>query len=129
VLIQVAYAAVNYKDALVCIPNGNVARTYPLVPGLELAGAVVESADPRFQPGDAVLAFDFGSTQGISRHGGFSEFARVPGNFLLGLPHCGGGVGGTPCAGIVAMYRQERRSFLASVFSRLSNMRTVILME
>ena len=40
-LIQVAYAAVNYKDALVCIPNGNVARTSPLVPGLELTGAVV----------------------------------------------------------------------------------------
>jgi NADPH:quinone reductase-like Zn-dependent oxidoreductase len=48
VLIQVAYAAVNYKDALVCTPNGNVARTYPLVPGLELTGAVVESTDPRF---------------------------------------------------------------------------------
>ena len=86
VLIQVVYAAVNYKDALVCIPNGNVARTYPLVPGLELTGAVVESADPRFQPGDRVLAFDFGSTQGISRHGGFSEYARVPGDFLFRLP-------------------------------------------
>jgi acrylyl-CoA reductase (NADPH) len=86
VLIQVAYAAMNYKDALVCIPNGNVARTYPLVPGLELAGAVVESADPRFQPGDPVLAFDFGSTQGISRHGGYSEYARVPGDFLFRLP-------------------------------------------
>jgi acrylyl-CoA reductase (NADPH) len=86
VLIQVAYAAMNYKDALVCIPNGNVARTYPLVPGLELTGAVIESTDPRFQPGDPVLAFDFGSTQGISRHGGYSEYARVPGDFLFRLP-------------------------------------------
>jgi len=86
VLIQVAYAAINYKDALVCIPNGNVARTYPLVPGLELTGVVVESTDAHFQPGDAVLAYDFGSTQGISRHGGFSEFARVPGDFLFPLP-------------------------------------------
>ena len=86
VLIQVAYAALNYKDALVCIPNGNVARTYPLVPGLELTGAVVESTDPRFQPGDRVLAYDFGSTQGISRHGGYSEYARVPGDFLFPLP-------------------------------------------
>jgi acrylyl-CoA reductase (NADPH) len=73
VLIQVAYTAVNYKDALVCIPNGNVARTSPLVPGLELTGVVVESTDPRFQSGDPVLAYDFGSTQGISRHGGYSE--------------------------------------------------------
>ena len=86
VLIQVAYAALNYKDALVCIPNGNVAQTYPLVPGLELTGVVVESTDPRFQPGDAVLANDFGSTQGISRHGGYSEYARVPGDFLFRLP-------------------------------------------
>ena len=86
VLIQVAYAAVNYKDALVCIPKGGVARTYPLVPGLELTGVVVESTDPRFQPDDRVLAFDFGSTQGVSRHGGYSEYARVPGDFVFPLP-------------------------------------------
>jgi acrylyl-CoA reductase (NADPH) len=86
VLIQVAYAALNYKDALVCIPRGGVARTYPLVPGLELTGVVVESSDPRFQPGDRVLAYDFGSTQGVSRHGGYSEYARVPGDFLFRLP-------------------------------------------
>ena len=59
VLIQVTYAALNYKDALVCIPKGGVARTYPLVPGLELTGVVVESSDPRFKPGDPVLAFAF----------------------------------------------------------------------
>ncbi len=86
VLIQVAYAAMNYKDALVCIPNGNVARTYPLVPGLELTGTVVQSTDPRFQPGDAVVASDFGRTQGVSRHGGYSEYARVPGDFISPLP-------------------------------------------
>src|SRR5438270_13990970 len=77
VLIRVAYAAMNYKDALVCIPNGNVARTYPLVPGLELTGVVVESTAPHFQPGEAVLASDFGRTQGISRHGGYTRYARV----------------------------------------------------
>jgi acrylyl-CoA reductase (NADPH) len=86
VLIQVAYAAMNYKDALVCIPKGNVARTYPLVPGLELTGTVVESTDPRFQPGDAVVASDFGRTQGVSRHGGYSEYVRVPGDFISPLP-------------------------------------------
>ncbi len=86
VLIRVAYAALNYKDALVCIPRGGVARTYPLVPGLELTGVVVESSDARFQPGDRVLASDFGSTQGVSRHGGYSEYARVPGDFIFPLP-------------------------------------------
>lgn len=85
VLIQVAYAALNYKDALACISRGGVARTYPLVPGLELTGVVVESSDARFQPGDRVLASDYGSTQGVSRHGGYSEYARVPGDFLVPL--------------------------------------------
>lgn len=86
VLIQVTYSALNYKDALVCIPKGGVARSYPLVPGLELAGVVVESSDARFQPGERVLASDFGSTQGVSRHGGYSEYARVPGDFIFSLP-------------------------------------------
>src|SRR6266566_2574014 len=86
VLIQVAYAAVNSKDSLVCIPNGNVARTYPLVPGIELTGMVVESTDLRFQSGDPVIVFDFGNTLGIARHGGYSEYARVPGDFLFPLP-------------------------------------------
>jgi acrylyl-CoA reductase (NADPH) len=78
--------ALNYKDALVCIPSGNVAGTYPLVPGLELTGEVIESTNARFHPGDRVLAFDFGNTLGISRHGGYSEYARVPGDFLFRLP-------------------------------------------
>lgn len=86
VLIQVAYAALNYKDALVCIPKGGVARTSPLVPGLELTGEVVECTTPRYKPGDRVLADDFGSTQGVFRHGGYSEYARVPDDFLFPLP-------------------------------------------
>jgi putative YhdH/YhfP family quinone oxidoreductase len=86
VLIQVAYAAMNYKDALVCTPNGNVARSYPLVPGLELTGTVVASTDSRFAPGDTVLSSDYGRTQGVARHGGYSEYARVPGDFLFPLP-------------------------------------------
>lgn len=86
VLIRVAYAALNYKDALACIPKGGVARTYPLVPGLELTGVVVESRDARFQPGARVVASDYGRTQGISRHGGYSEYARVPGDFIFPLP-------------------------------------------
>jgi acrylyl-CoA reductase (NADPH) len=57
----VAYATVNYKDVLVCIPNGKVARAYPLVPDLELTRAVVESTDRRFQPGDPVLTYDSGT--------------------------------------------------------------------
>ncbi len=86
VLIRVTYSAVNYKDALVCTPHGKVARTSPLVPGLEMAGVVAESSDSRFQSGDRVIASDFGHTVGVARHGGYSEYARVPGDFLLPLP-------------------------------------------
>jgi len=85
VLIQVAYAAMNYKDALVCTPEGKVAQTYPLVPGVEFAGTVVKSRDQHFTSGDEVLAYDFGSTLGISRHGGYSEYARVPAEMLFPL--------------------------------------------
>lgn len=85
VVVKVAYAAVNYKDALVCTPGGKIARTYPLVPGIECAGVVVESQDSRFQSGDAVLASDFGDTLGVSRHGGYREYACLPGDFLSPL--------------------------------------------
>jgi putative YhdH/YhfP family quinone oxidoreductase len=85
-LIQVAYAAINYKDALACSPTGRVAQISPLIPGLELTGTIVESADPRFTVGAKVLAWDFGRTMGIAQHGGFSEYARVPGEWLFPLP-------------------------------------------
>jgi len=86
ILIQVAYAAINYKDALACSPTGRVAQASPLVPGLELTGTIVESSDPRFPVGSAVLAGDFGRTMGIARHGGFSEYARVPSEWIFPLP-------------------------------------------
>jgi acrylyl-CoA reductase (NADPH) len=86
VLIQVAYAAMNYKDALVCSASGRVAQVSPLIPGLELTGTIVESSDPRFPPGSAVLAGDFGATMGVARHGGFSEYACVPSEWLTLLP-------------------------------------------
>ena len=69
-----------------CSPSGSVAQVSPLVPGLELTGTIVESTDPRFSSGSAVLAWDFGRTMGISRHGGFSAYARVPGEWIYPLP-------------------------------------------
>src|SRR6059058_5901002 len=75
VLIKVAYSSVNYKDGLASIPNGRVVRSYPLVAGVDMSGVVVESSDPRFKPGDEVLATSF--DLGVSHSGGFSEYARV----------------------------------------------------
>src|SRR5215813_12527656 len=76
----------NYKDALVCSATGRVAQVSPLIPGLEVTGTVVESHDPRFPPGSAVQASDFGRTMGVARHGGFSEYVRVPGEWISLLP-------------------------------------------
>jgi acrylyl-CoA reductase (NADPH) len=84
VLIKVAYSSVNYKDGLASIPNGRVVRSYPLVPGIDMSGVVVESSDPRFKPGDEVLATSF--DLGVSHSGGFSEYARVKAAWVVPLP-------------------------------------------
>jgi len=83
-LIRVSYSSMNYKDALACTEGGQVVRCYPIAPGIDLAGKVVESADPRFAPGDPVVATGYGL--GVSRHGGYSELARVPAEWAVPLP-------------------------------------------
>lgn len=84
VTIRVAYSCVNYKDGLAAIPEGRVVKTYPIVPGIDLAGTVVASRDPRFKEGDEVLAT--GYELGVSRHGGFSQYARVPADWVVPVP-------------------------------------------
>ncbi|MBS4177028.1 NADPH:quinone oxidoreductase family protein [Lederbergia citrea] len=84
VLIKVAYSSINYKDSLACIPNGKIVTSYPLIPGIDLAGVVVSSQDPRYQKGDEVIATSY--EIGVSHHGGYSEYARIPGDWLVPLP-------------------------------------------
>lgn len=84
VLVKVAYSGVNYKDGLASLPEGKVIRTYPMVPGIDLAGVVVESDDARFQAGDEVIAT--GYDLGVGRYGGFSEYARVKAEWLVLKP-------------------------------------------
>lgn len=84
VLIRVAYSSVNYKDGLASIPNGNIVRTYPFIPGVDLSGTVVSSTDPRFQEGQSVIATGYGI--GVSHYGGFSEYARIPAEWVMPLP-------------------------------------------
>src|SRR3954470_354912 len=84
VLISVRYSGVNYKDSLATIPNGNIVKTYPFVPGIDLAGVVVSSEDPRFQEGDEVIATSY--EIGVSHFGGYSEFARIPAKWIVPLP-------------------------------------------
>lgn len=84
VIIKVQYSSVNYKDSLATIPNGNIVSTYPFVPGIDMAGIVVSSADPRFQEGDEVIATSY--EIGVSHYGGYSEYARIPANWIVPLP-------------------------------------------
>src|SRR5690625_654018 len=55
VLIDVHYSSVNYKDGLASIRDGKIVSSYPLVPGIDLAGVVQQSNDERFSPGDEVI--------------------------------------------------------------------------
>jgi len=84
VVIQVAYSSVNYKDGLASIPNGKIVKTYPFIPGIDLAGVVVSSKDPRFQEGDEVIATSY--EIGVSHFGGYSEYARIPSDWVVPLP-------------------------------------------
>src|SRR5574342_695601 len=84
VVIKVAYSSVNYKDGLASIPNGKIVRSYPFIPGIDLAGTVVSSNDSRFMEGDEVIATSY--EIGVSHFGGYSEYARIPGDWIVPLP-------------------------------------------
>lgn len=84
VLVRVEWSSVNFKDGLAAQPGGRVARISPLVPGIDLAGTVVDSGDPSIPPGSAVLAH--GYELGVSHHGGYAEYARVPAAWVVPLP-------------------------------------------
>ena len=84
VVIRVAYSDVNYKDALAATGKGKILRRPSCVGGIDLAGTVVSSVDPKFAKGDAVFAI--GSELGVSHHGGYAQYARLPAAWVLKLP-------------------------------------------
>lgn len=84
VVIKVHYSSTNYKDMLAVQKNGGVIRNYPMIPGIDLSGEVVESTDSRFVKGQEVLVT--GYQMGMSHTGGFAEFARVPSEWVIPLP-------------------------------------------
>jgi acrylyl-CoA reductase (NADPH) len=81
--VRIGWSSVNYKDGLAAKADGKVARISPLIPGIDLAGEVIASTDPSIAVGDAVLAH--GYELGVSRHGGFSEYQRVPAGWVVPL--------------------------------------------
>jgi acrylyl-CoA reductase (NADPH) len=84
VTVRVEYSALNYKDGLAMTNSAPIIRRYPLVPGIDFAGTVVESTNDRFNPGDRVVLNGFGV--GESHSGGFAGMARVNGDWLVPLP-------------------------------------------
>ena len=84
VVIKTAYSSVNYKDALAGTGKGKILRRFPLVGGIDVAGHVVATSDPGFREGDAVLVTGSGLSE--TRDGGYSEYARLDGRWVIPLP-------------------------------------------
>jgi len=83
VQIAVEYSGINYKDALAITPKGGVAREYPLIPGIDVAGTVTSSSSSEFAVGDRVVAH--GYDIGTGRHGGYADTARYPADYVVKL--------------------------------------------
>jgi acrylyl-CoA reductase (NADPH) len=84
VLVEVAYSTLNYKDGLAITGKGPVVRRFPMVPGIDLSGRVLESSRDAFRPGDEVLLTGFGVGE---RHwGGLAQRARLEAAWLVRLP-------------------------------------------
>src|SRR6478735_10305766 len=84
VTVAVEATTVNYKDGLAITGKAPVIRRWPLVPGIDFAGTVISSSHPEFKAGDAVVLNGWGV--GETHHGGYSQLARVKGDWLVKLP-------------------------------------------
>jgi putative YhdH/YhfP family quinone oxidoreductase len=84
VVIKTAYSSVNYKDALAGTGQGKILRKFPLVGGIDVAGHVVASTDPKLREGDEVLVTGCGLSE--TRDGGYSEYARLESQWVIPLP-------------------------------------------
>jgi putative YhdH/YhfP family quinone oxidoreductase len=83
VTIAVEYSSVNFKDGLAVTAGGGVARSYPLIPGIDVAGTVSSSTNPDFAVGDPVVAH--GYDIGTGRAGGYADTARYPADMVVKL--------------------------------------------
>jgi acrylyl-CoA reductase (NADPH) len=84
VLVEVTHSCLNYKDGLAVTGKGRVVRRFPMVPGIDLAGTVLESAASDLRPGDKVVATGWGL--GEAHWGGYAQRARVRSEWLVPIP-------------------------------------------
>jgi acrylyl-CoA reductase (NADPH) len=85
VTVDIQWSSLNYKDALAITGKGKIIRNFPMVPGIDFAGVVHSSEDPRFHAGQQVLLTGWGV--GENHWGGLSQQARVKGDWLVAQPH------------------------------------------
>jgi acrylyl-CoA reductase (NADPH) len=85
VVVRVAWSGINFKDALAVTGRGRILRRLPLNAGIDAAGYVESSTDPRFRPGDAVVMNGMGL--GETHDGGFAGKLRLPAAWVIPLPH------------------------------------------
>jgi acrylyl-CoA reductase (NADPH) len=84
VTIRISHSTVNYKDALALTGKAPIIRRWPMIPGIDLAGTVLASSHPGFKAGDEVILN--GWEAGVSHYGGYSQMARVNGDWLVAKP-------------------------------------------
>jgi acrylyl-CoA reductase (NADPH) len=84
VVIKAFHSSINYKDALAGTGRGKILRQFPMVGGIDVAGYVVQSSDPAFREGDAVLCTGSGLSE--TRDGGYSEYVRLESKWAIPLP-------------------------------------------
>ena len=84
VTVRVEYTTLNYKDGLALSGRAPIIRRFPLTPGIDFSGTVIESSHAGFKPGDQVILNGFGV--GESHSGGFAQKARINGDWLVPLP-------------------------------------------
>src|SRR5438045_54779 len=84
VTVAVEWSTVNYKDGAALSGRADIIKSFPLVPGIDLAGVVESSSASRFAAGDRVVVNGWGLSQ--THHGGYAERARVPADWVIKLP-------------------------------------------
>ena len=84
VVIKAAFSSVNFKDALAGTGEGKILRRFPLVGGIDVAGHVVASTDPKFREGDPIVVTGCGLSE--TRDGGYSQYARLESKWAIPLP-------------------------------------------
>lgn len=121
VLVKVHYTSFNYKDGLAILNKAPIIKRYPMIPGVDFSGEVVQSSHKKFKKGDKVICNGWGI--GEKHFGGFAEYARVNGDWLINLPKSFsleesmiiGAAGYTASLCVLELVKKVKRSFKGEI--------------